>query len=151
MRWLYQTHLASDPRPQRLRWAVAFDEILARPAIDVEQSQYRAAAEAMRRILIDHARGRARGKRGGGRVRVDLEDANLATWRDPDDVLALDEALHRLMEQDPRAAEIVQLRFFAGLSVEETAKALELSIRTVHREWKFARTWLFRALGEADD
>ena len=112
---------------------------------------YRAAAEAMRRILIDHARGRARGKRGGGRVRVDLEDANLATWRDPDDVLALDEALHRLMEQDPRAAEIVQLRFFAGLSVEETAKALELSIRTVHREWKFARTWLFRALGEADD
>ncbi len=112
---------------------------------------YRAAAEAMRRILIDHARGRARGKRGGGRVRVDLEDANLATWDDPDDVLALDEALHRLMEQDPRAAEIVQLRFFAGLSVEETAKALELSIRTVHREWKFARTWLFRALGEADD
>ena len=112
---------------------------------------YRAAAEAMRRILIDHARGRARGKRGGGRVRVDLEDANLATWDDPDDVLALDEALHRLMEQDPRAAEIVQLRFFAGLSVEETAKALELSIRTVHREWKFARTWLFRALGDADD
>jgi RNA polymerase sigma factor (TIGR02999 family) len=112
---------------------------------------YRAAAEAMRRILIDHARGRARGKRGGGRVRVDLEDANLATWDDPDDVLALDEALHRLMEQDPRAAEIVQLRFFAGLSVEETAKALELSIRTVHREWKFARTWLFRALGEAND
>ena len=112
---------------------------------------YRAAAEAMRRILIDHARGRARGKRGGGRVRVDLEDANLATWDDPDDVLALDEALHRLMEQDPRAAEIVQLRFFAGLSVEETAKALELSIRTVHREWKFARTWLFRALGEDDD
>ncbi len=112
---------------------------------------YRAAAEAMRRILIDHARGRARGKRGGGRVRVDLEHANLATWRDPDDVLALDEALHRLTEQDPRAAEIVQLRFFAGLSVEETAKALELSIRTVHREWKFARTWLFRALGEADD
>jgi RNA polymerase sigma factor (sigma-70 family) len=80
-----------------------------------------------------------------------LEDANLATWDDPDDVLALDEALHRLMEQDPRAAEIVQLRFFAGLSVEETAKALELSIRTVHREWKFARTWLFRALGEAND
>jgi RNA polymerase sigma factor (TIGR02999 family) len=112
---------------------------------------YRAAAEAMRRILIDHARGRARGKRGGGRVRVDLEDANLATWDDPDDVLALDEALHRLMEQDPRAAEIVQLRFFAGLSVEETANALDLSIRTVHREWKFARTWLFRALGEADD
>ncbi len=112
---------------------------------------YRAAAEAMRRILIDHARGRARGKRGGGRARVDLEDANLATWDDPDDVLALDEALHRLMEQDPRAAEIVQLRFFAGLSVDETAKALELSVRTVHREWKFARTWLFRALGEADD
>ena len=109
---------------------------------------YRAAAEAMRRILIDHARRRARAKRGGGRVRVDLEFANLSTWNDPDELLALDEALCRLMDEDPMAAEIVKLRFFTGLSVEDTAKALELSVRTVHREWKFARAWLFRALGE---
>ena len=112
---------------------------------------YRAAAEAMRRILVEHARGRGRMKRGGGRVRVDLEHANLSTWRDPDELLALDEALHRLRDQDPRAADIVQLRYFAGLSVEETAKALEVSVRTVHREWNFVRAWLFRALGETAD
>jgi RNA polymerase sigma factor (TIGR02999 family) len=109
---------------------------------------YRAAAEAMRRILIEHARGRRRAKRGGGRVRVDLDEVNPATFRDPTDVLAVDEAIRRLSEQDPRAAEIVRLRFFAGLSIEETAEALDLSARTVHREWKFARAWLFRALGE---
>ncbi len=112
---------------------------------------YRAAAEAMRRILIEHARGRGRAKRGGDRVRVDLEHANLSTWQDPDELLALDEALRRLKDRDPRAAEIVQLRFFAGLSVEETAKALEVSVRTVHREWKFVKAWLFRALGESAD
>jgi len=112
---------------------------------------YRAAAEAMRRILIEHARARGRDKRGGDRARVDLEDANLATWNDPDILLALDEALHRLMEQDPRAAETVRLRFFAGLSFEETASALGLSVRTVKRDWEFARAWLFRALGEAAD
>lgn len=112
---------------------------------------YRAAAEAMRRILIEHARARGRNKRGGDRVRVDVEDANLATWNDPDVVLALDQALHRLMEQDPRAAETVRLRFFAGLSFEETASALGLSVRTVKRDWEFARAWLYRALGEAAD
>lgn len=110
---------------------------------------YRAAAEAMRRILIEHARSRGRIKRGGGRVPIELDHANLATWRDPDDLLALDESLRRLMKQDPRAAEIVRLRFFAGLSIAETANALGLSVRTVNRDWEFARAWLFRALGEA--
>lgn len=112
---------------------------------------YRAAAEAMRRILIEHARARGRDKRGGDRVRVDLEHANLATWNDPDVLLALDEGLRRLMKQDPRAAETVRLRFFAGLSFEETASALGLSVRTVKRDWEFARAWLYRALGEAAD
>lgn len=110
---------------------------------------YRAAAEAMRRILIEHARGRGRIKRGGDRVRVDLEHADLAMWHDPDDVLALDEGIRRLTKQDPRSAEIVRLRFFAGLSIAETANALGLSVRTVNRDWEFARAWLFRALGEA--
>lgn len=112
---------------------------------------YRAAAEAMRRILIEHARSRGRAKRGGGRARVDLDDADPGTFRDPTNVLAVDEAIRRLSEQDPRAAEIVRLRFFAGLSIDETANALGLSARTAHRDWKFARAWLYRALGEAED
>ena len=108
---------------------------------------FRAAAEAMRRILIEHARKRRRIKRGGDRVRVSLSDLKLGVAEDPDTILALDDALGRLDKQDPRAADVVRLRFFAGLSVEETAKALEVSERTVKREWSFARAWLFDALG----
>lgn len=107
---------------------------------------FHAAGEAMRRILIEHARKRGRLKRGGKRVRVELTDANLAANHDPSDVLAFDEAFRRLEEQDPRAAEVVRLRFFAGLSVEETAAALELSPRTVKREWTVARAFLYSAL-----
>ena len=110
----------------------------------------RAAAEAMRRILIEHARKHRRIKRGGDRVRVSLSDLKLGVAENPDTVLALDDALGRLDKQDPRAADVVRLRFFAGLSVEETAKALEVSERTVKREWSFARAWLFDALGGAE-
>ena len=112
---------------------------------------FRAAAEAMRRILIEHARKRSRQKRGGGRVRVSLSDVGPASWDEPEHVLALDEALRRLEEQDPRSAEVVQLRYFGGLSVQETAEALGLSERTVKREWTFARAWLHDALREEDD
>jgi RNA polymerase sigma factor (TIGR02999 family) len=108
---------------------------------------FRAAAEAMRRILIEHARRRRRIKRGGDRVRVTLSGLKLGISEDPDTILALDDALGRLDKRDPRAADVVRLRFFAGLSVEETAKALEVSARTVKREWSFARAWLFDALG----
>ena len=107
---------------------------------------FHAAGEAMRRILIEHARKRSRVKRGGKRVRVELRDANLATEQDMEEILALDDAFRRLEEQDPKAADVVRLRFFAGLSVEETAKAMELSERTVKREWAFARAWLYDAL-----
>jgi len=108
---------------------------------------YCAAAQAMRRILIDHARRRGRVKRGGGLNRQPLDAIDLAITDDADDVLALDAALNRLAERDARAAKIVELRFYAGLSVEETAAALELSDRTVKREWSFARAWLFKELG----
>lgn len=108
---------------------------------------FRAAARAMRRILIDHARKRGRQKRGGGRVQISASQLGPATWDDPDRLLALDEALRRLEEQDARSAEVVQLRYFAGLSVQETAEALGLSERTVKREWTFARAWLRTALG----
>lgn len=109
---------------------------------------FHAAAEAMRRILIDHARRRGRIKRGGDRVRVSLDDAGLGTEPDLDRLVALDEAIRRLDEQDPRAGDVVRLRFFAGLSIGETAKALGLSERTIKREWAFARAWLYDALRE---
>jgi RNA polymerase sigma factor (TIGR02999 family) len=108
---------------------------------------FRAAAEAMRRILIEHARKHRRIKRGGDRMRVSLSGLKLGVSEDPDTVLALDDALGRLDRQDPRAADVVRMRVFAGLSVEETAKALGVSERTVKREWSFARAWLFDALG----
>jgi RNA polymerase sigma factor (TIGR02999 family) len=110
---------------------------------------FHAAAEAMRRILIEHARKRGRIKRGGDRVRVRISGVHLGTEQDPDEILALDEAIRRLEEQDPRIADLVRLRFFAGLSVEETAKVLEVSARTVKREWSFARAWLYNALRES--
>ena len=104
----------------------------------------------MRRILVDHARRRLRVKRGGGRVPVPLEDVQPGAWRDPHELLAVDEAIRRLEEQDGRAAEIVRLRYFAGLSVDETARALDLSERTVMREWAYARAWLRDALEDGE-
>jgi len=111
---------------------------------------FRAAAQAMRRILVDRARARGRQKRGGGRVRVPLEGANASILDDSNRILALDEALQRLEEQDPRSAEVVQLRYFGGLSTHETANALGVSERTVKREWAFARAWLLNSLAESD-
>lgn len=117
-----------------------------RPPWNDRQHFFRAAAEAMRRILIEHARKRGRIKRGGKRVRVELSGVDLAGEQDPEQVLALDDAFQRLEGQDPTAADVVRLRFYAGLSVEETAKAMDLSERTVKREWAFARAWLHDAL-----
>jgi RNA polymerase sigma factor (TIGR02999 family) len=110
------------------------------------QHFFRAAAEAMRRILVEHARGRERVKRGGRQERVDLSTVDVADGRDPELTLALDDAFCRLEKQDPDAADVVRLRFYAGLSVQETASATGLSERTVKREWAFARAWLFDAL-----
>lgn len=107
---------------------------------------FHASANAMRRILIDHARRRGRVKRGGERKREPLDAVDLAVTSDPDEVMAIDAAVTRLAAQDQRAADIVQLRFYAGLSVEDTAKALGLSERTVKREWAFARAWLYQEL-----
>ncbi len=107
---------------------------------------YAAAAEAMRRILIEHARSRGRVKRGGDRQRVPLNVVDLAAEPDPDQIMALDGAIERLAKEDARLAEIVRLRFYAGLSVEETAAALGISDRTVKRDWAFARAWLHREI-----
>lgn len=120
-----------------------------RPAWNDRQHFFRAAAEAMRRILIEHARMRSRAKRGGNPVRVELDGLAAPGDDDPDRLLALDEAFRRLESQDPQAADIVRLRFFAGLSVAETAEVTGLSERTVKREWAFARAWLHGALSDA--
>lgn len=111
---------------------------------------FHAAAQAMRRILIEHARQRGRLKRGGEFKRQSLERVDLAVEEDPESILALDAAICRLEEKDERAARIVKLRFFAGLSIEETAEAVGLSERTVKREWTYARAWLYRALSDGE-
>jgi RNA polymerase sigma factor (TIGR02999 family) len=100
----------------------------------------------MRRILVDHARGRKREKRGGKGERVLLNVLDLASSENSEEILALDEALCRLERQEPELGQVVRLRFFAGLSVDQTAESLGISPRTVDRRWKFARAWLFREL-----
>lgn len=110
---------------------------------------FHAAAEAMRRILIEHARVRAGPVRGGGRKKLPLDVVDLAAEADPTQILALDEAISRLEQKDADAARIVRLRFYAGLTFDEVAKAVGVSVRTVKRDWTFARAFLIRALGES--
>jgi RNA polymerase sigma factor (TIGR02999 family) len=114
---------------------------------------YAAAAEAMRRVLLDHAKARGRVKRGGGLGRIDLD--NTATLGGPDaddhctnreDFIALDDAIGRLASKDPRMAEVVRLRFYAGLEISQVASALGVSERTVKNDWAFAKAWLEREL-----
>jgi len=104
----------------------------------------------MRRILIDHARKRAAARRGGGAQRVPLDEATAIAGNRPEELVALDEALSRLGALDARQERIVELRFFGGLDVEETAHVLGLSPRTVKREWQTARAWLQHRLLDGD-
>jgi RNA polymerase sigma factor (TIGR02999 family) len=109
-----------------------------------------AAAQAMREILIEQARRKGRRKRGGGARRVELAEG--VAWIEPpaDDVLALDEAIGRLKAEDARLAEIVMLRYYSGLTVEETAQVVGVSVSTLTRDWRYARAWLAGLLGEAE-
>jgi RNA polymerase sigma factor (TIGR02999 family) len=111
---------------------------------------FAAAAEAMRRILVDGARRKQAGVHGGDRVRVDLDRVEATSDLPPDRLLALDEALERLARQDPVAGRLVQLKYFAGLSVEQAADALGLSRATAYRHWTFARAWLVCQLADGD-
>jgi RNA polymerase sigma factor (TIGR02999 family) len=108
---------------------------------------FAAAAEAMRRILIESARRKGRLRHGGGRKRVELHEGCSLAEPPPDDLLALDDALRRLEADQPEAAAVVKLRYFAGLTAEEAAVALGISLRTANRHWAFARAWLLDALG----
>lgn len=110
------------------------------------------AAQAMRRILVDHARGKHRAKRGGGWQRVELDVALAEDPAQSLDLVALDEALSELAELSPREAQVVELRYFGGLGVEEVGEVLGVSTRTVKRAWRFARAWLLaRMTEEAED
>jgi RNA polymerase sigma-70 factor, ECF subfamily len=100
------------------------------------------SAQLMRRILIDHARGLARDKRGGEQKKVSLDEVFLFAERQADELLAVDDSLNALAKIDPRQARVVELRFFAGLSVEEAADVLGISPKTVKREWSVAKAWL---------
>ena len=108
-----------------------------------------AAAQAMREILIEQARRKGRLKRGGGGHRIELTEE--LAWIEPpaDDILALDEAIRQLQGEDPQLAELVMLRYYSGLTVEETANALGVSLSTVTRNWRYARAWLAGFLGQA--
>jgi len=108
---------------------------------------YGVSAQMMRRVLVDIARRRRADRRGGPKaMRVALEDVEIAGRERDADLVAIDEALERLALADPRKARVVELRFFGGLSMEETAEALGVSLRTAHNDWAFARAWLYRFL-----
>jgi len=109
------------------------------------------AAQLMRRILVDHARTKKRAKRGGSNIRVSFEEANAMVQSQDLDIVALDEALERLAENDEQQSRIVELRFFSGLTVEETAEVLGISPATVKRDWSMAKAWLQREISREVD
>jgi RNA polymerase sigma factor (TIGR02999 family) len=124
----------------------AYLKLLGQSRVPAENRShfFAVAAGAMRHILVDHARGHQRAKRGAGAVAVPLDEAFVFAPERSTDLLALDQALDRLASLDPRKAKVVELRFFAGLNNEEVAEVLEISPNTVMRDWKMAKAWLRR-------
>lgn len=111
---------------------------------------FAAAAEAMRRILLNRARDKKRLKRGGDRQRIQFDKIQLAMDTPSEELLALDEAVEQLIQEDPISGNLVKLRFFAGLTVKEVAQALGMSVRTANRQWAFARAWLHERMSESE-
>lgn len=153
LRRLARTKMRQERPDQTLQATALVHEAYVRlvdqthvPQWDGRWHFFAAAAEAMRRILIEHARRRGRHKRGGGLERISLDDAQPAAHGPCDDLLALDEALTLLAERHPAKAELVKLRYFAGLTIEEAARALDISPATADRHWAFARAWLYRQM-----
>jgi RNA polymerase sigma factor (TIGR02999 family) len=108
------------------------------------------AAQLMRQILIDHARSHRYAKRGGGARKVSLDEAAVLSEERATDLVALDDALKGLSALDPRKSQVVELRFFGGLSIDETAEVMEVSSMTVQREWRWAKAYLYREIGKSD-
>ena len=153
LRKLAAQKLAQEKPGQTLEATALVHEAYLR-LVDADQAQhwnsrghfFAAAAEAMRRILIEQARRKQSNKVGGGRQRVPLDEAASLVQPPHEDVLALDDALERLARHDARKAQLVKLRFFAGLSTPEAARILNISLPTAERDWTYARTWLYAAL-----
>jgi RNA polymerase sigma factor (TIGR02999 family) len=153
LRRLAAQKLAQEKPGQTLEATALVHEAYLR-LVDVEKVQrwnsrghfFAAAAEAMRRILVDNARRKKSEKHGGQHRRVDLDQAEAVAVALPEDLLALDEALQRLSQHDPVTGKLVQLRYFGGLSIEQAADVLGLSTATAYRHWTFARAWLHAQL-----
>jgi RNA polymerase sigma factor (TIGR02999 family) len=153
LRRLARAHMRRERSEHTLQATALAHEAYMR-MVDLDRIDWRdrahffaVAAGVMRRILIDHARRRKAQRRGGGARHVPLEEGLLLADDRPEELLALDEALERLAAVDPRQARIVELRFFGGLGVEEAAAVMDISPRTVKREWAVARAWLRAELG----
>ena len=157
LRQLASRRLSREKPGQTLQATALVHEAYLR-LVDGEKAQpwnsrrhfFAAAAEAMRRILVESARRKQAVRHGGGRERLDL-DEDLSLPEPRQDLLALDEALARLAEKQPLKAELVKLRFFAGLTMPEAARALDISLATAERYWTFARSWLYAELADRED
>jgi RNA polymerase sigma factor (TIGR02999 family) len=153
LRKLAAEKLALERPGQTLQATALVHEAYLR-LVDVAKAQhwnsrghfFAAAAEAMRRILVEKARKRRRLKRGGDRQRLDLDALQLSVQKVPDDLLDLDDALTQLAQKHPEKAELVKLRFFAGLTVDEAAEVLGIAPSTADRYWTYARAWLYRRI-----
>jgi RNA polymerase sigma factor (TIGR02999 family) len=156
LRKLAAAKLASEKPGQTLQATALVHEAYLRLVGDEDKQRwdsrghfFAAAAEAMRRILVDQARSKATHKRGGNLGRLDIDAIDLASHATPDQLLAVDDALQKLSNEDPAAANLVKLRYFAGMSVEQAANALDISVTTAYRHWNYARAWLHAGLLES--
>ena len=153
LRRVARRHMRHEGAGHTLQASALVNEVYLR-LIEIKQIQWQnrvhflaMASRIMRRILVDAARAKGSGKRGAGRLKVSLDEAlAVAETRTPD-VVALDDALNALEAVDPRKCKVVEMRFFGGLSVEETAEALHVSAGTIMRDWRLAKAWLARELG----
>jgi RNA polymerase sigma factor (TIGR02999 family) len=158
LRRLAAQRLSQEKPGQTLQATALVHEAYLR-MVDVEEAQhwssrghfFAAAAEAMRRILVDRARRKKTRRHGGGWQRVELADEDLPIRETPEEILALDEALTCFTREDPPAAEVVKLHFFAGLPIEEAATMLGISRATAYRHWTYAKAWLRDALRKRED
>ncbi len=162
---LVYSELRSLAHKQRVRWQgnhtlnttalvhEAYLRLSDGAQLDLESRKHfmRVAAKAMRYVLLDHARSKGRQKRGGDQQRVAFDDALHVSDQEAEELIALDDALKRLEERDERKSQIVECRFFAGMTIEETAAVLDLSPATVKRGWKMARAWLYREISETEE
>lgn len=150
LRRLAAARMAQESAGQTLQATALVHEAWLRMVGDGDRSWqnrahfFGAAAEAMRRILIENARRKSRLKRGGGQVRLNIEELELAATTPDDKVLLIDEALARLQVEDPQIARVVTMKYFGGMTNQEAAESLGVTERTVERQWAYAKAWLFR-------